>query len=244
MKDNFSTDSGQYKKYRPTYPRELYEFLISIVADKKIALDCGTGNGQVAHKLSQYFETVYATDISILQIEKATKKQNIVYDIQAAEKTSFPDATFDLITVAQAIHWFNFNDFYREVERTLKKDGILAVFGYGLIKTFNEADKIIRRFYTEIVGPYWDIERKYIDDKYESIAFPFKKIEAPEFKIKLNWNFEHLINYLKTWSAVQHYKKDKGHDPIDIIYDDLKKCWGEEIKHPVEFPIFLMSGKR
>ena len=105
--------------------------------DKKTAWDCGTGNGQVAVKLSQYFNEVYATDLSSAQIENADKK-NIFYSVENAEETLFPDNKFDLITVAQAIHWFDFENFYNEVERNLKPGGIIAVIGYDIFRINEE----------------------------------------------------------------------------------------------------------
>src|SRR6185503_9076126 len=134
MKDNFSLQSYQYAKFRPTYPKELYDFLLSLVETREVAWDCGTGNGQVANELAKYFKQVYATDISEKQIQQAVKKDNIFYKVESAENTSFPANEFDLITVAQAIHWFSFDEFYNEVNRTIKPGGILAVIGYGLTK--------------------------------------------------------------------------------------------------------------
>lgn len=242
IKDNFSIQSENYKKYRPTYPQELYDFLYSIVPEKQNAWDCGTGNGQVAHQLAKVFENVFATDISRQQIEKALANPKIHYSVQEAEKTTFPENTFDLITVAQAIHWFEFDQFYEEVNRTLKRSGILAVIGYGLIQTFKEANKLIIDLYN-ILRPFWDKERKFIDENYQTIPFPFKEIEAPELQINCDWTFEHLINYLGTWSAVQHYKKKLNQDPIKLIYEDLIESWGMIEERKVVFPVFLRIGK-
>src|ERR1700680_4815740 len=132
MKDNFSKQSDLYSKFRPGYPKKLFDFLLPLVPDKKSAWDCGTGNGQIAVKLSQYFNEVYATDLSAAQIDNAVKKKNIFYFVENAEETSLPDNTFDLITVAQAIHWFDFKIFYRQVDRTLRQGGIIAMIGYDV----------------------------------------------------------------------------------------------------------------
>ena len=132
MKDNFSKQSDLYSKFRPGYPKQLFEFLLPLLPVKKSAWDCGTGNGQLAVTLSKYFTEVYATDISAAQITNATKKRNIIYSVQSAEDTMLPDNKFDLITIAQAIHWFDFEKFYREVNRTLKHGGIIAIIGYDV----------------------------------------------------------------------------------------------------------------
>src|SRR5680860_585604 len=104
MKDNFSIASDKYARFRPVYPKELYDYLVSLVPDRKKAWDCGTGNGQVARELANFFDQVFASDISKEQIKNAPPNGKIIYLVQKAENTSFPDNTFDLITVAQAIH--------------------------------------------------------------------------------------------------------------------------------------------
>lgn len=244
MKENtFSIHSANYSKFRPVYPGELFDLLMSYVSERKYAWDCGTGNGQVAQELSKYFEKVFATDISPQQIEQALPNDKIQYSIQKAEKTIFPDNTFDLITVAQAIHWFDFYEFYNEVFRTMKHNGILAVFGYGLFRTFREADPILQSLYFNILGPFWGEQRRYIDKNYETIPFPFVELEKIDLEIVLEWRLDHLIGYLETWSATKNYMKVNNKNPIDLIYDDLKKVWGNEHAKTVKFPIISRIGR-
>lgn len=242
MKDNFSKQAVDYSKFRPQYPDEMIENLISFVKDKTTVLDVATGNGQIAHKLSPYFKEIHATDISQKQLDNAVKDENIIYSNQPAEKTSFENQKFDLIVVAQAIHWFNFDAFYKEVYRTLKPDGIFAVMGYGLFFTNPDSDKILHRFYYDIVGSYWDAERKYLDENYETIPFPFKETETPKFENQFIWPFEALIGYLQTWSSVQHYIEKNNQNPIDLIYDDLKTSWNNN-NQKVTFPLLYRIGE-
>ncbi|MFE3847560.1 class I SAM-dependent methyltransferase [Flavobacterium sp. LB3P45] len=163
MKDNFSKQSLVYSKFRPQYPDEMIDYLISFVTNKSVALDIATGNGQVAHKLSPFFETVDAIDISQSQFDNAIPGANIIYKIAAAENTTFKNKEFDLITVTQAIHWFDLDVFYKEIYRILKPDGTFSVLGYGLFSNNADSDTIIQDYYHNIVGPYWDAERKYLD---------------------------------------------------------------------------------
>jgi ubiquinone/menaquinone biosynthesis C-methylase UbiE len=130
MKDNFSDKSDLYEKYRPFYPIEFYTYLFQQVTSKIKAWDCGTGNGQVASELAKEFKNVFATDISENQLTQAAQKVNITYSVQPAESTRFPDNMFDLITVAQPIHWFDFEKFYSEVKRVAKNNAILCIVGY------------------------------------------------------------------------------------------------------------------
>jgi SAM-dependent methyltransferase len=239
MKDNFSSQSDKYAKYRPTYPKALIDYIISLVDLKERALDCGTGNGQIAHQLADYFHHVSATDISSQQIAQAIPGDNIDYSIQPAEHTSFPDNSFDLIAVAQAIHWFDFYAFYKEVDRIMKNNGILAVIGYGRIHLSREIDSVIAGFYRDVIGPYWDKERRYVDENYLTIPFPYSEITAPAFQNDFEWSFEHLVGYLETWSAVKHYEKKNGQNPVHLIHVALKKAWGNNETRIGYFPILL-----
>jgi len=242
MKDNFSSVADLYAQYRPSYPQKLFDFLYSIVRCHNNAWDVGTGNGQVAFELSKSFHQVMATDISQAQIDKALKVPNILYSIQPAEETNFPDDIFNLITVAQAIHWFDFERFYKEVVRVSKPDAVLCAIGYGVLRFHYPIDEVIQVFYKEIVGPYWDSERKYIDEAYKTIPFPFEEISSPELTISYNWTFAQLIGYFNTWSAVKHYMHDKQENPVDIIKPELHRYWGDAPALTVHFPVFMRTG--
>ncbi|WP_283639497.1 class I SAM-dependent methyltransferase [Mesonia mobilis] len=243
MKDNFSRDSHLYAKYRPTYPSALFTYIFSLLETKDQAWDCATGNGQVATQLAKEFQIVEATDISASQVEQAPKLAHIHYSIQPAEQTKFEKDQFDLITVAQAIHWFDFEKFYAEVNQTLKPNGILAVIGYGLLSISLEIDHIIHHFYNNIIGDYWDEERKYIEENYETIPFSFEEIKTPKFEITYEWTAEDLLNYLNTWSAVKHYEKEKNESPLLLIQQQLKETWGVK-RRKVAFPVLLRVGKK
>jgi ubiquinone/menaquinone biosynthesis C-methylase UbiE len=245
MKDNFSKVSNLYSQFRPSYPKQLFDFLIPQVSSHITAWDAGTGNGQLAVELSEYFEKVFATDLSEKQINNAVKKNNIIYKVERAEQTSFADSEFDLVTVAQAIHWFDFSKFYGEVNRTLKPGGIIAVIGYGLCKADAEVNKIIDFLYTDILDPYWDKERKYVDAHYSTIPFPFNEFSAPVFSSEYMWTREQLIGFLNSWSAVQHYKdRNDNENPVDKITGDLKNCWKDTELKKISFPVFLRIGKK
>jgi SAM-dependent methyltransferase len=243
VKDNFSAHSKRYAAFRPAYPGALAEWMCTLVKDTGNAWDCGTGNGQMAGLLAERFKKVYATDISSNQLSQAVKKKNIFYLKTRAEKTSFPSDYFSLITVAQAIHWFDFDEFYREAHRTSKPGGILAVTGYSLFNTDRESDRIIRKFYDEQTGPFWDPERRYIDEDYKTIPFPFTEIPAPSFKMEFQWDLNQLTGFIQTWSGVQHFIKAKGYDPVPELHAKLSAIWKKDEKKTVTFPVLLRVGK-
>ncbi|MDQ3278849.1 MAG: class I SAM-dependent methyltransferase [Bacteroidota bacterium] len=243
MKDNFSSHSDQYARYRPAYPDALFDYIQTIQTGKERAWDCATGNGQAAQKLAPLFGEVHATDISQSQLDHAIRLPNIYYSVQAAEKTNFPDNYFDLVMVAQAVHWFRFDAFYAEVRRTAKKNAVLVITGYGRIMVAPELDSIINRFYYDIVGPHWDAERHYIDEGYQTIPFPFEELTSPSFNITYEWTLEHLLGYLQTWSAVKHYQTQNGSNPVALIETDLRRQWGSAKQRSVCFPLLLRVGK-
>lgn len=243
-KDLFSNQASLYAQYRPTYPNGLYEFIVQQVPDPKQAWDCATGNGQAAVELARYFEKVMATDISEKQLQQAIPNEKITYSISTAEQTPFPDNSFDCITVAQAYHWFQFDAFEKEVRRVAKPGAVIAIWGYSLVVCAEEAlNTLIRKFYRHTVGAYWDKERRYIDDHYTTVPFPYEALPSKEFQIDVQWNRGQLIGYFNTWSSVQHFIKAHQYNPVDELAIEIEKLWpGEEFKS-FYFPLFLKLGK-
>ncbi len=240
MKDRFSQQAKTYAKFRPEYPPELYDFILKNTENRETAWDCATGNGQAAKVLAQHFEKVYATDISQKQIDNATQAGNIEYSISSAEITPFDDNTFDLITVAQAAHWFDFDKFYAEVKRVAKPNATLAIWGYGTLSADEEEiDKLLQNFYRNVVGKYWDAERKHIDSHYETLPFPFENAISARFSMVFNWHRHELEGYLNTWSSVQNFINTEGYNPTPNLMLDLEAYWNEFNRVSVRFPIFL-----
>ncbi len=244
FKDNFSKQAIKYAKYRPHYPAALFEYLASIVLERKKAWDCGTGNGQAALGLTFHFDQIIATDLSEKQIANAIIHEKITYCVTAAEQTQIEPHSIDLITVAQAIHWFDFDKFYREVKRVLKSGGILAVWCYSLLQIVPRIDSVIKEYYTNILGQYWPRERQLVDDKYGSIPFPFEEVNTPHFNMEAVWDLKDLLNYLDTWSATQRFIKQHGFNPGERIIENLARAWGSrESKKIIKWPIHLRVGK-
>jgi len=242
--DHFAENSSQYLEHRPQYPDELFDFITSLVPEKTLVWDCGTGNGQAALALAQRFKQVVASDINQAQLDVAPQKANIEYHCWPAEKTALLDNSVDLITVAQALHWFDLEKFYQEVKRVAKPAGVIAVWCYSLGKISPAIDKIYRDFYFNIVGEYWPMERRYIDEKYQTILFPFTRVPTPQFTLQKELTLQQLIGYLNTWSVVKSYQKQHHANPIDLIYRQLVSAWGSSNdKKIMQWPVHLICGK-
>lgn len=228
FKDLFSERSSDYAKYRPTYPSELFDYLSDLCAERQVAWDVATGNGQAALSLAERFDTVVATDASEKQISLAVSLPRITYKICKAEDSGLAPKSVNLITVAQALHWIRPESFSREVSRVAKNDNsILAVWGYAVTQISPEIDKVLHEFAEEIVGPYWEPERRYVDTHYADYPIPFEEIPARRFEMTVEWSLEQTVGYLSTWSSVQKATKVLGLSPIENIRDRLHNAWGE-----------------
>lgn len=242
MKDNFSAQAGEYAKYRPAYPADLFAFILQHIEEKNTAWDCATGNGQTANELARWFKKVMATDISEKQLANATRLPNVFYSVQPAEQTDFEENSFDLVTVSQALHWFNFDLFYKELHRVTRPGGWFAAWMYGLLTISPVIDELKRYFHDVTLGEYWDPERKFVNENYSTIPFPVQEIQCPAFSMSYEWSLAELKGYLSTWSAVQKFITANGYSPVDEVMNSIKKHWnGKKMK--VAFPIYLRMGQ-
>ncbi|MDF1867946.1 MAG: class I SAM-dependent methyltransferase [Saprospiraceae bacterium] len=240
--DHYSIQAEYYAKYRPTYPPSLFKFIYNQLEDNDLVWDCATGTGQVAAKLANHFQMVFGTDLSEGQLKNAIQKSNIEYHLMPAEKTTFLDDSFDLVTVAQAIHWFNMTQFFEEVKRTLKPNGVIAVIGYDKLRVDEVLNPIIEGIYSEMFGDFFDNCRQFIYTHYSNIPFPFEEIETPKFEIKAEWDLNDLEGFFHSWAPVQKVKNDKGIDPVPDFFNRMRPHWGEG-KRAIHFPIFLRLGR-
>ena len=243
VKDYFSSQSLQYSIYRPKYPKRLFNYLLGECRERELAWDVGTGSGQVAQSLSLYFEKVYATDASSSQIVNAIPKSNINYAVANEQAPALKRRSVNLITVAQALHWFDMEVFYAEADRVLKRYGLIACWSYGRFTIDLKIDREIDRLYSELLKGFWAPEMRFVETGYRSLSFPFRELRAPKFVIKSVWNFEKMIGYLKSWSAVENFILRKGYNPIDENKERLKYSWGDiAINKEVEWQISIRVG--
>ena len=243
VKDYFSSQSLQYSIYRPKYPKRLFNYLLGECRERELAWDVGTGNGQVAQSLSLYFEKVYATDASSSQIVNAIPKSNINYAIANEQVPALKRRSVNLITVAQALHWFDLEVFYSEADRVLKRYGLIACWSYDKFSIDVKIDREINWLYYEILKGFWAPERRFVETGYRSLSFPFRELRAPKFFIKSIWNFEKMLGYLNSWSSVVNFIQREGYDPVEVNKDRLKYSWGDLKKNKeVKWPISIRVG--
>lgn len=243
--NHFNQQSGQYLLCRPDYPGELFDYLTQLVDASATVWDCGTGNGQAAKELASRFSKVIATDINQSQLDVAAQLKNINYICSSAEHTPITTGSISLVTIAQALHWFNFPAFYQEVKRVSSPDGVIAAWCYSLGTFGNDLDDIIKKLYYEILGAeFWPKERFYIDEHYQTIPFPFTPIVGPQFYINKKLTFSQFIGYLSTWSAVKEYQLRQQKNPIELVYDDLQSHWGDiNSGQIIHWPLHCLFGR-
>lgn len=221
------------------------EYLASLTPGHGLAWDCATGSGQAAIALARYFSRVVGTDASQDQVDQAVSLPNVVYRVEPAERTRFQDGSVDLVTVAQALHWFDLQAFTIEVDRILKKGGILAIWSYGMLRVNNQIDAIIYHLYENRLGSYWPPERSLVEAGYAGLDFSYARLSEPQLAMKEEWNLKQLVGYLNTWSAVKRYRKEHIHNPVIETRQELLASWGDEKNSKaVEWPLTLKVWKK
>ena len=244
--DHFSRLAPAYASCRPGYPEGMFDYLAGLVSRHELAWDCAAGSGQATIPLARRFSRVIATDISAAMLGQAPRHPAVEYRAAPAEASGLGAGTADLVTVAQALHWLNPATLYPEVVRVLLPGGVLAVWSYGVQYLDEPAlDSVIRRFYADIVGPYWSPERRHVESGYRTLPFPFPELEPPALAMEERWSLAQLLGYVGTWSATQRFREAVGHDPLDQLGHDLAQHWGDpSVSRRVRWPLSLRVGRR
>jgi SAM-dependent methyltransferase len=240
--DHCSLQAERYARFRPTYPPALFEFLASVAPARNLAWDCATGNGQAAVGLALHFEQVLATEPSPRQLASRTPHPRVAYVRSTAADSGLASGAAALLTVAQALHWFAGEPFFREARRVLEPGGIVAAWAYNLLTVSAEVDSPIHAFEREVVGPYWPPERCYFRQGYHTVPFPFVELPAPTFAMEHDWTLDDALGYLSTWSSVVRYRIQRGQDPLPALAEELAPRWGDG-RRRVSFPLLLRLGR-
>jgi len=242
--DHFSGVSAAYAEFRPRYPDALFAFLAREAPARDAAWDAGTGSGQAAAGLARHFRHVTATDASAAQIESAAPQANVSYRVGPAEVSGLDDASIDLVTAAQAVHWFDRPRFWAEARRVLRPRGVMAIWCYGLFEISPLIDAITLRFYSHVVGPYWPPERRHVEAGYQTIDFPFAEFPAPAFAIEQRLTLEDVAGYIRTWSATRTFMKERREDPVDGLMAELAAAWGPpQQSRLARWPLAMRVGR-
>ena len=244
FRDLFSRQSETYATARPTYPDALSEFVASLVPRRRLAWDCGPGNGQAARDLARWCDRVIATDASAAQIAKAAAVKNVEYRVADAESSRLDARSVDLVSAAQALHWFDVDRFYQEVRRVTVPGGIIAVWSYGSPSAGEGIDALLHRFEKDTLSRYWDSRRRWVDEGYRSIAFPFTELPAPTMELRMEWTLSQLGGYLRSWSAVAKFVVERGHDPVAPLLEQIETHWGSPgDTRVVTWPLAIRVGR-
>lgn len=258
--DHFSTVAAGYSEYRPGYPPQLFDALVSVVCQSQsnntaarstgnvvneLVWDCAAGTGQASVALGERFAQVFATDASVSQVQKAARHSRVGYAVATAEHCPLPSNSVSLLTVAQALHWFNVGAFFHEAKRVLVPGGILAVWCYGLLRVDDNQDveRVIDHFSEVTVGPWWPPERKHIDAGYTALPFPFERIAMPSMDMTAVWTRAQMLGYLRTWSAVSRKRAEFGDDPVSGFEPELTEAWGGDGALTMRWPLTVMVGR-
>lgn len=243
--DHFAPVSGAYADFRPTYPPELFDWLAGIAPGRDLVWDCACGSGQASVDLAGRFAWVVATDASAEQLAGAPSHDRIEFRQAPAEASGLADASVDLVTVAQALHWFDLPRFHAEARRVLKPGGVLAAWSYGVQTVAGEdVNTLVQHFYREVVGPYWPPERVLVEQGYRGLDFPFAEFAAPKFAMTADWTLARLLGYFRSWSATGRYHKARGEDPVPALAAALAPLWGDpEVARRVTWPLAIRVGR-
>lgn len=242
FKDHFSGHAAAYAAARPDYPEALFATLAAIVRQTRLAWDCATGNGQAAASLARHFDAVVATDASAEQIASANGPERVEFRTAPAEVSGLASASVDLVTVAQALHWFDIPAFFAEAERVLCPGGVLAYWCYGNCDIADGIGELVQAIY-ESVDEYWPPERTLIENGYRDIEAPFPRIDLPPFAMQLEWTSGQLLDYVATWSACQRARKATGKDPLDGFRERINAAWGAAPR-TVTWPLHVVACRR
>jgi SAM-dependent methyltransferase len=245
FKDHFSTQAACYAQSRPSYPPVLFDWLKSRCLRHDVAWDCGAGNGQASRELGRHFRQVVATDASHAQIAQAVRSPGIDFVVALAEQSCLDERCIDLVTIAQALHWFDLERFYAEAARVLRPGGLVAAWSYGMLEVEDaEIDTLVQRFYHVDVGAYWPAERRHVESGYRDIHFPFNRMETPLFTMEVSWNLQQLLGYLRSWSATARFVALQGFDPVIELEASLREHWGDDgQERSLRWPLALLVGQ-
>lgn len=243
FRDHFAPQAAQYAVFRPSYPATFIAHLASLTEHHDQAWDVGTGSGQAAVLLAGHFARVRATDASARQLDHAVAHPNIEYAVAPAERSGLASASVDLVTIAQALHWFTPAPFHAEVARVLRPGGVIVAWSYGLPSADAPIDAVIRWFYDVRIGSYWPAERRHVESGYADLPFPYEAIDVGEWSLDASLTRAQFAGYIGTWSALRHAREAEGGDPLEEFTARLREAWPDHASRAVRWPMVVRAGR-
>eukprot|EP01062_Namystynia_karyoxenos_P009320 TRINITY_DN13299_c0_g1_i1.p1 TRINITY_DN13299_c0_g1~~TRINITY_DN13299_c0_g1_i1.p1 ORF type:complete len:316 (+),score=75.39 TRINITY_DN13299_c0_g1_i1:74-1021(+) len=256
---DFFGHEGQAEHYasaRPTYPEAAVAAALRGLSPEHfagVAVDIGCGSGQLTAVLAPHFRTVEAFDRSEAQLAQAPALSNVRYRAAEATALPLPDGEAALITVAQALHWFDAPAFFAEARRVLRPGGRLCVMGYGVASLeLPEAEAAFKRFYYDTIGSgkapgeagcYWDVDRRLLDSGFAGFDFsPFVEVNREWVRDRRQMSVAQFVDYISSMSAYQTYRQREPIDPLPGLAAELGKAaeqGGGELV--VSYPFFVIG---
>jgi SAM-dependent methyltransferase len=242
--DNFSAVAAPYADFRPGYPPELFEVVLTLPARRHRAWDCGAGNGQATIDLTAGFDEVLASDASAKQVARAARHPSVSWIVARAEAAPIAAASVDLVVAAQALHWFQHDRFYAEVQRVAAPGAAIAAWSYGAPEMHGEVGTLLASLMFDTLGAYWPPGREHVERGYRTIPFPFERISPPSLRLEYSWPLAQLIGYMRSWSATARYLEATGVDPVTEVEHALRGSWGDSQQaRPIAWPLAMLAGR-
>ncbi|MED4170292.1 class I SAM-dependent methyltransferase [Priestia megaterium] len=225
-KDKFTDKAEVYAKYRPSYPHEYIEYLITeagLNPDCSIA-DIGSGTGILSRQLIEKGFPVIGVepnDDMRSVAEQLLKSDSRFISIKAtAENTTINDNSLDLVTVAQAFHWFDKKKFRLECQRILKQDAKVALVWNsrdGSSDINKESAEVCQKYCPDFKGFSGGIEETPV--AYQQF-FKDGKYDFKNFRNDLQFDFNGFLGrYLS--ASYSPKKTDKEYNPFIAALSNL-----------------------
>lgn len=180
----------------------------------------------------------------VAQITNAVPCERVYYSVQPAEQTEFEDDSFDVVSVAQALHWFDYTRFFPEVHRVLKPGGIFAAWTYDWMNVTEEFDRQLKVSLLDVLKPYWARENSLAWGGYKDVPFPFEPLEVPKIPMRFEWDLFQMMAYVHTWSAVRRWMNETGNEFFERAGEELTTVWGDPAeKKTVSMRFHVIAGR-
>ncbi len=242
--DHYSDQAEAYAAHRPGYPGSLVDVLAELPEKAGTAWEAGCGSGQLSVPLARRFERVLATDASAGQVAQGRPHPRVEYRCAPAHASGLPPGSADLAVAAQAAHWFDLDAYYREVRRVARPGGAVALVSYGTPSMEGAVGTLLRRFYEEVLGPWWPEERRHVEEGYHALPFPFPTLETPELRMEEVWPRSRVLGYVGTWSAVRALEEAEGPGAFQAFVAAVREAWPDGADaRTIRWPLSVRAGR-